>query len=30
MSKDNDGKILLDYAESGEMIQLLKKYGARE
>ena len=30
MSKDNTGKTPLDYAESGEMIQLLKKYGARE
>ena len=30
MSKDNNGKTPLDYAESGEMIQLLKKYGARE
>jgi len=30
MSKDDAGKTPLDYAESGEMIQLLKKYGARE
>ncbi|MCJ7674785.1 MAG: ankyrin repeat domain-containing protein, partial [Sedimentisphaerales bacterium] len=28
--KDNTGKTPLDYAESGEMIKLLKSYGAKE
>jgi len=30
MPKDDSGKSPLDYAESGEMIKLLKKYGAKE
>lgn len=30
MPKDKSGKTPLDYAESSEMINLLKKYGARE
>lgn len=30
MPKDNKGKTPLDYAQSGEMIKLLKKYGAKE
>ena len=30
MPKDNIGKTPLDYAESAEMIKLLKNYGARE
>lgn len=30
MPKDNEGKTPLDYAESGEMIKLLKSHGAKE
>ena len=30
MPRDNEGKTPLDYAESGEMIILLKSYGAKE
>lgn len=30
MSRDNKGKTPLDYAESGEMIKLLKAHGAKE
>lgn len=30
MPKDNSGKTPSDYAESSEMIKLLKKYGAKE
>lgn len=30
MPRDNEGKAPLDYAESAEMIKLLKEYGARE
>jgi len=30
MQKDKDGKTALDYAVSGEMIKLLKSYGAKE
>jgi hypothetical protein len=30
MPKDYDGKTPLDFAESGEFIQLLKKHGAVE
>jgi len=30
MAKDKFDKRPLDYAESGEMIKLLKKYGAKE
>jgi len=30
MDKDKEGKTPLDYAESGEMIKLLKSHGAKE
>ena len=30
MPKDKEGRTPLDYAESAEMIKILKKYGAKE